>query len=150
MIKNVKGFSEFSIFIGLSLMYCIWMAAVFMISSVEATFMLAVVALAVDLYVNYKFVTHYYVFMLASLAPAVLCAVLFELNPAYSYADGTFCAMILAALRILLSVIESVKRKKYACIPLSVILSASVLYLSFAVNDYQYDVLHALGIFSPK
>ncbi len=61
-----------------------------LISSVEATLMLAVVALAVDFYVNYKFVIHYYVFMLASLAPAVLCAVLFELNPAYSVADGAF------------------------------------------------------------
>ncbi len=51
---------------------------------------------------------------------------------------------------MLLSVVESVIRKKHMCIPIGVLLSAAAFYLSFALNEYQYGVFIEAGVFNPK
>lgn len=147
MTKTANKLSKFLIFIGLSLMYCIWAKVSY---GIGVTLIAAVAVLVADLFVNYKYDTPYCVFMLASLAPAVLYCALFDADPSYECADTAFVALLLAAFRMLLSVFESVIRKKYYRIPIGMLLSAAVCYLSFALNDYQYDVLHVLGVFSPK
>lgn len=146
IMRKTTNASYFLIFNGLALMYCfLWM-----ISSFVGTLIFAIVSISLELFVNHKYNTSHCIFMFASLAPAFAFLALFKFNPTYSYADWTFIALIFSAFRMLLSVFESVKRKKYAYIPLSLVLSGITYYLSFAVNEYQYDILHKLGVFAPK
>lgn len=84
--------------------------------------------------------------MLASLAPAILHIIIFNFNPGL-YIDGTQFASIIAAIRILLSIVDFIKTKKYFFIPISIVLPIIILVLSDIIAEYQYNVLNELDIF---
>ena len=105
MDTSVKRLTKFLLFIIVTVSYCICSLLTFQISSISATLIFAIISLSFEFFVNYKFKTPHYIFMLASLAPAILHIIIFNFDPGL-YIDGTQFALIIAAIRILLSIID--------------------------------------------
>ena len=146
MDTSVKILTKFLLFIIVTVSYCICSLLTFQISSISTTLIFAILSLSFELFVNYKFKTPHYIFMLASLAPAILHIIIFNFNPGL-YIDGTQFALIIAAIRILLSIVDFIKTKKYFFIPISIVLPIIILVLSDIIAEYQYNVLNELDIF---
>ena len=146
MDTSVKILTKFLLFIIVTVSYCICSLLTFQISSISTTLIFAILSLSFEFFVNYKFKTPHYIFMLASLAPAILHIIIFNFDPGL-YIDGTQFALIIAAIRILLSIIDFIKTKKYFFIPLSIVLAIIIFVLSDVIAEYQYNVLNELDIF---
>lgn len=146
MDTSVKILTKFLLFIIVTVSYCICSLLTFQISSIRTTLIFAILSLSFELFVNYKFKTPHYIFMLTSLAPAILHIIIFNFNPGL-YIDGTQFASIIAAIRILLSIVDFIKTKKYFFIPISIVLPIIILVLSDIIAEYQYNVLNELDIF---
>ena len=146
MDTSVKILTKFLLFIIVTVSYCICSLLTFQISSISTTLILAILSLSFEFFVNYKFKTPHYIFMLASLAPAILHIIIFNFDPGL-YIDGTQFALIIAAIRILLSIVDFIKTKKYFFIPISIVLPIIIFVLSDVVAEYQYNVLRELDIF---
>ena len=146
MDTSVKTLTKFLLFIIVTVSYCICSLLTFQISSISTTLIFAILSLSFEFFVNYKFKTPHYIFMLASLAPAILHIIIFNFDPGL-YIDGTQFALIIAAIRILLSIVDFIKTKKYFFIPISIVLPIIILVLSDIIAEYQYNVLNELDIF---
>lgn len=146
MDTSVKILTKFLLFIIVTVSYCICSLLTFQISSISTTLIFAILSLSFEFFVNYKFKTPHYIFMLASLAPAILHIIIFNFDPGL-YIDGTQFALIIAAIRILLSIVDFIKTKKYFFIPISIVLPIIILVLSDIIAEYQYNVLNELDIF---
>ena len=146
MDTSVKILTKFLLFIIVTVSYCICSLLTFQISSISTTLIFAILSLSFEFFVNYKFKTPHYIFMLASLAPAILHIIIFNFNPGL-YIDGTQIALIIAAIRILLSIVDFIKTKKYFFIPISIVLAIIIFVLSDVIAEYQYNVLRELDIF---
>ena len=146
MNTSIKTLNNFSLFLIVAVSYCACSLLAFQISSISATLILIVTCIFFEFFINRKFDTPHYIFMFASLAPAILHIIIFNFNPEL-YIDGTQLALIVAAIRIFLSVVDFIRNKKCFFIPVNIILSIIIFILSDIVAGYQYNILRESGIF---
>ncbi len=99
---------------------------------------------AFEFFINRKFNTPHYIFMLASLTPVVLYMIIFRLDPVTNI-YATEWSFIFAAIRIFLSLIDFIRTKKYYFIPISILLPVGLIWFSTIVWDYQFVILREMG-----
>ena len=141
--KNVSSRTKILLFFAVAPVYCLCSLAVFSHRDLIWLFFIAL-SFAFEFFINRKFNTPHYIFMLASLAPVVLYMIIFRLDPVINI-HATEWSFIFAAIRIFLSLIDFIRTKKYYFIPVSILVPVGLIWFSTIVWDYQFVILREMG-----
>lgn len=132
------------LFFAVTLVYCLCSLTVF--SHRDLIWLLFIaLSFVFEFFINRKFNTPHYIFMLASLTPIILYIGIFRLDPLTNI-YATEWSFIFAAIRIFLSLIDFIKTKKYYFIPVSILVPVGLIWFSTIIWDYQYVILREMGL----
>ncbi len=146
-MKNVcvNRQSKLLLFVGTATVYCLCSFIALKTTSGLIFFIFTLLPFVIELLIDNKFNINHFALMFACFLPVIIYIIAFEFSPAH-FIDCTEISLWLCSFRILLTLKDVVKAKKYAFIPISLFASGLVFYLSYIISQYQSQVLIQLNI----
>lgn len=146
-MKNitVNRQSKLLLFILTSTIYCLCSYIALKINSGFIFLFFTSFPFIVEFFISSKLNLRYSILMFSSFLPAIIYIIAFEISPT-NFVDCTEISLWFCSFRVLLTLKDTIKAKKYAFATLSFLASGLIFYLSYIISEYQSQVLIRLEL----